>query len=143
MAIAAEEVHQYLNTVSGESYLAKKVVEEKVKTTDSRTLETIVKQYKQFSLVALVSNILLIGIFFLGKPDTTVMILASTIIAAALFFSLYKAQQALITIGIRADKEVDIPLLTILAAGFPFYFLFYIYNRVWVNQQISESNTTV
>jgi lipopolysaccharide export system permease protein len=94
-------------------------------------------------LAALISNILLIGVFFFGKPDTLALIIIVVAIAAALFFSLYKAQQSLTTIGIRANKNIDIPLLVLLAAGFPFYFLFYIYNRILVNQLISESNTTV
>jgi len=143
LAIGTDEVHQYLNTVTVESEPAKTVAEEKLKPADNRSLEAIVKQYNQFSLAALVSNIFLIGLFFMGKPDTLVLIIIAVILAATLFFSLYKAQQSLTTIGIRTNKKVDIPLLVLLAAGFPFYFLFYIYNRIWVNQIISESNTSV
>ncbi len=143
LAIDTEEVHQYLNTLPGDSKPIETVTQKKTKPTDSRPSETIIKQYNLFSLVALVSNILLIGLFAFGKPDTLVMIIIAAISAVSLFFSLFKAQQALTTLGIRANKNIDIPLLVIIAAGFPFYFLFYIYNRILVNQLNTESNTTV
>lgn len=141
LAIDAEEVHQYLNTLP-EDNTPKTKVEETIPT-DNRTIESITKQYRLFSLIGLVSNILLIGVFFWGKPDTLAMIIIATVIAVSLFFSLYKAQQALTTLGVRATKNIDIPLFVLLLAGFPFYFLFYGYNRTLVNQLISESNTTV
>lgn len=142
MAIDAEEVQQYLNTLPEDS-MPQTIIEEKVRPTDNRTIELITKQYHLFSLIALVSNILLIAVFFWGKPDTLTMIIMAAVIAVSLFFSVYKSQQALTTLGIRADKNIDIPLFVLLLAGFPFYFLFYGYNRLLVNQLISESNTTV
>jgi len=143
LAIDTEEVHNYLNTVTGNSTPTKTTAEEKTKPVDNRTLETITKQYNLFSLVALLSNILLIGLFFLGKPDTLALIIIAVVMAAVLFFSLFKAQQALTTLGIRANKNIDIPLFVLLLAGFPFYFLFYVYNKTLVKLFISESNTTV
>ncbi len=142
LAIDAEEVQQYLNTLPEDS-MPQTIIEEKVRPTDNRTIESITKQYHLFSLIALVSNILLIAVFFWGKPDTLIMIIMAAVIAVSLFFSVYKSQQALTTLGIRADKNIDIPLFVLLLAGFPFYFLFYGYNRLLVNQLISESNTTV
>ncbi len=144
LAIDAEEVHQYLNTLPGDSKpVEKTIVKEKAKPSDNRTLEVISKQYYLFSLIALFSNILLIGLFAFGKPDTLVLIISALVLGALLFFSLFKAQQSLHALCLRAHKNTDIPLFVILTAGFPFYFLFYIYNRIFVKQLISESNTTV
>jgi lipopolysaccharide export system permease protein len=143
LAIDAAEVHQYLNIAPEEKAPAKERAKAKTKPADSRPLEAIIKQYNLFSLAALASNIILIGLFAFGRPDTVVLIIIAIAIAAALFFCIYKAQQALTTLGIRAHKNTDIPLLVLLAAGFPFYFLFFVYNRLMVSQLISESNTTV
>jgi lipopolysaccharide export system permease protein len=142
LAIDAKEVHQYLNTLPGDS-TPKAIVAQKVLPTETVPLETITKQYNRYSLVGLVSNLLLIGVFFWGQPDTLVLIIIAAVLAMALFFSLYKSQQALTALGLRTHKPIDIPLFVLLLAGFPFYFLFFIYNRILVNQLISTTNTTV
>lgn len=142
LAIDAAEVHQYLNTLPQDSK-PQIIIEEKVLPTDHRPLETILKQYNLFSLMGLLSNIILFVIFFWGIPDTSVIIILAGVIAVMLFFSLYKTQQALTALAVKANKKTDIPLLVLLAAGFPFYFLFYIYNRIFVKQLIATINTTV
>ncbi|MBF6642140.1 LptF/LptG family permease [Flavobacterium sp. J49] len=142
LAIDAEEVHQYLNTLPGDS-TSKTVVDQQALATDTRPAHTIAEQYHLFSLVGLLSNLLLIGVFFLGKPDTLVLKLLAAVLAIALFFSLYKTQQALTALAAKADRKADIPLLVLLAAGFPFYFLFFVYNRILVKQLITATNTTV
>ncbi|NNT71558.1 YjgP/YjgQ family permease [Flavobacterium sp. IMCC34852] len=142
LAIDAQEVHQYLNTLPADSK-PKAIVEEKVLPTDNRSVETLLQQYNLFSLVGLLSNLILLGVFFWGKPDTLVIIIIAAVVAMALFFSLYKAQQALRTLAAKANKKADIPLLALLAAGFPFYVLFYVYNRILVKQLITTTNTTV
>ncbi len=142
LAIDIEEVHQYLNTLPGDNS-PKTIVEKTVAPTDNIPLETILKQYNLFSLVGLCSNILLLGILFWGKPDTLVLLIIAMAIAILLFFSLYKSQQALTALAARTHKTPVVPLLVILTAGVPFYFLFYIYNRNLVKQLSSETNTTV
>jgi lipopolysaccharide export system permease protein len=142
LAIDAKEVHQYLNTLSEEA-VPKTIVEPITAPKATISLDSIIQQYNRFSLVGLISNLLLIGVFFWGKPDTLIMIIIASVMAIALFFSLYKAQQAITALSLRATKNIDIPLFVLLLAGFPFYFLFYVYNKLKVNQLISESNTTV
>ena len=142
LAIYAAEVHQYLKTLPEDSK-PKTIIEEKSQPTDTRSAETLVKQYNLFSLVGLLSNLILFGLFFWGQPDTLAVKIIAAVVALALFFSLYKTQQALTALAARAGKKVDIPLLVLLAAGFPFYFLFYIYNRIFVKQLIATINTTV
>lgn len=142
LAIDPEEVHQYLNTLS-EEVVPKTVVAPIAAPKATISLEATIQQYNRFSLVALISNLLLIGVFFWGQPDTLTMILIASVLALLLFFSIYKAQQALTALSLRVAKNSDLPLFVLLLAGFPFYFLFYVYNKLLVNQFISESNTTV
>ncbi len=141
LAIDAKEVHQYLNTLPSDNN-PKAILEEKIQPSPI-DVEAITKQYNLYSLIGLVSNMLLIGLLFLGKPDTLVLIIITAVLAIALFFSIYKAQQAITTLGLRTNKTIDIPLFVLLLAGFPFYFLFYGYNRILVKQLISATNTTV
>jgi lipopolysaccharide export system permease protein len=132
LAIDAEEVHQYLNTLPSEAKTV--TVEEPVMPSDTRPWETLLKQYHLYSTIGLLGNVLLVGLFFWGTPDTLALIIQAAVMAIGLYFSLYKAQQTLKTVTARANTNTDIPLLALLAAGFPFYFLFYIYNRILVKQ---------
>lgn len=143
LAIDAEEVHQYLDTLATKNKAPEPVKRQKPKQKiDPQLSVAQTKEYHLFSLTALASTILLLVLFFFGKPDTVVTISIALTLAAALFFSLFKSQQALKTLATNAHKDIDIPLLVLLTAGFPFYAVFYLYNRSFVNQLISESNNT-
>lgn len=142
LAIGTDEIHQYLDGLSNDMKINEKIVKESPKKADLQLLAISSKKYNLFSLAALVSNILLLGLFFFGKPDTTITIGIAVALAAVLFFALFKAQQSLQAMASNIGKSADVPLLILLAAGFPFYALFYIYNRNFVQQIISDSNNT-
>ncbi len=133
LAIDAAEVQQYFNTLPEESK-PKTIVAKKVQPTNSIPLDTIIKQYNLYSLIGLGSNIILFGLFFWGKPYTLVITLVAAVFALALFVSIYKAHQTLTTLAAKNNKKAEIPLFVLLTAGFPFYFLFYIYNRILIKQ---------
>ncbi len=143
LAIDAHEVHQYLNEVSGETTDKNRVAQDNQKPLDALHLGTTVKQYNIWSLTGLVINLLLIALLFFGQPYSLPVIIAATLLAVLLYFSLVTAQQALGALARNVSKNIEVPLFVILAAGFPFYFLFYSYNRIFVNQLVSETNTTV
>jgi lipopolysaccharide export system permease protein len=63
-----------------------------------------------------------------------VITLVAAVFALALFFSLYKAHQTLTALVAKTNKKAEIPLFVLLTAGFPFYFLFYVYNRILIKQ---------
>ncbi|WP_367273706.1 LptF/LptG family permease [Flavobacterium sp.] len=131
LAIAADEVHEYLNTLS-----------DNPKTTasppDGKAIETIVfsaSTYQLYSLIALASNIILLVIFFFGKPDTPVLIGVASALGILLLFGIHKTHQSLSRLGKNTQNYYDIPLFILLLAGFPFYFLFYGYNSLWIKSK--------
>jgi lipopolysaccharide export system permease protein len=80
----------------------------------------------------------LLGISFLGKPGTIVSIIIVIVIAVIFYSVLFKSQKLLDEIGKIMDKKVDLNLYLVLAAGFPFFTLFYFYNRSYLKEVISE-----
>jgi lipopolysaccharide export system permease protein len=103
----------------------------------------LVQQYHKFSLIALISYVGLIGLLILGNKDTVLLIIVSLLVAMVFYFTLFKAQQQLLTLGNQTNTPIDLHLVVILAAGFPFYILFYIYNRLLVNQLNKASKNTI
>lgn len=102
------------------------------------SIATIIKHYHQYSLGAMISYSILLGLIAFGKGENIVMLSISIVTALLLYFLLFKAQQSLQLIGNKTDTKIDIHLFIILAAGFPFYPLFYVYNKIFVTQLISE-----
>ena len=68
-----------------------------------------------------------------------VLIFIIVMVIAVIFYSaLFKSQQLLDEIGTIMDKKVDLNLYLVIAAGFPFFILFYFYNRSYLKEVISE-----
>ena len=105
---------------------------------DYNKVEELHKQYKIFSRITLFVYLIMLGISFLGKPETIVSIIIIIIIAVIFYSALFKSQQLLDEIGIIMDKKVDLNLYLVIAAGFPFFILFYFYNRSYLKEVISE-----
>jgi lipopolysaccharide export system permease protein len=80
----------------------------------------------------------LLGISFIGKPETIVSIIIVIVIAIIFYSALFKSQQLLDEIGTIMDKKVDLNLYLVIAAAFPFFILFYFYNRSYLKEVISE-----
>lgn len=137
-----EEIKAYINTNPAATTTESKIKPVVAKATDHLTTTELGKKYHTFSILALVANIALLIIAFFGMPETLVMIIITAVLALLMLFSIWKAQLYLNILGNRIGKAVDIPLFIIIAGGFPFYSLFYVYNRNFVNQLIAETNTT-
>ncbi len=105
---------------------------------DYNKVEELHKQYKIFSRITLFVYLIMLGISFLGKPESIVSIIIVMIIAVIFYSALFKSQQLLDEIGIIMDKKVDLNLYLVIAAGFPFFMLFYFYNRSYLKEVISE-----
>ena len=108
-----------------------------VKDTDWEKLN---KQYKIFTNITLVAYLVLLGISFLGKPETIIAIVITIIVASIFYIALFKSQRILYEIGIIMNKKVDLNSCLVLAAGFPFFILFYFYNRSYLKEVLSEFN---
>jgi lipopolysaccharide export system permease protein len=105
---------------------------------DYNKLEELHKQYKIFSRITFFVYLILLGISFLGKPETIFSIIIVMVIAIIFYSALFKSQQLLDEIGTIMGKKVDLNLYLVIAAGFPFFILFYFYNRSYLKEVISE-----
>ena len=101
-------------------------------------VEELHKQYKIYSRITFFVYLILLGISFIGKPETIVSIIIVMDIAIIFYSALFKSQQLLDEIGTIMEKKVDLNLYLVLAAGFPFFILFYFYNRSYLKEVISE-----
>ena len=105
---------------------------------DYNKVEELHKQYKIFSRITLFVYLILLGISFLGKPETIVSIIIVLVIAVIFYSTLFKSQKLLDEIGTIMNKKVDLNVYLVIAAGFPFFILFYLYNRSYLKEVISE-----
>jgi lipopolysaccharide export system permease protein len=101
-------------------------------------VEELHKQYKIFSRITFFVYLILLGISFLGKPETIISITIVMVIAVIFYSALFKTQQLLDEIGTIMGKKVDLNVYLVIAAGFPFFILFYFYNRSYLKEVISE-----
>ena len=113
---------------------------EKVTVVKDTNWEKRNKQYKIYSTVALVAYLVLLGISFLGKPETIIAIVSTLIVAAIFYSALFKSQLLLNEVGIILNKKVDLNIYLVVAAGFPFFILFYFYNRSYLKDVVSKFN---
>jgi lipopolysaccharide export system permease protein len=105
---------------------------------DYNKVKELHKQYKIFSRITFFVYLILLGISFLGKPETIVSIIIVIVIAVIFYSVLFKMQQLLDEIGTIMNKKVDLNVYLVIAAGFPFFILFYLYNRSYLKEVISE-----
>ena len=103
-------------------------------------VEELSKQYKIYSKIALITYLAMFGISFLGIPTGIIMIIAAVIIASVFYTALFKSQLLLDEIGKINDKKVDLNIYLVVAAGFPFFILFYFYNSSYLKEVVSEFN---
>ena len=113
---------------------------EKVTVVKDTNWEKRNKQYKIYSTIALVAYLVLLGISFLGKPETIIAIVSTLIVAAIFYSALFKSQLLLNEVGIVLNKKVDLNIYLVVAAGFPFFILFYFYNRSYLKDVVSKFN---
>lgn len=105
---------------------------------DYNKVKELHKQYKIFSRITFFVYLILLGISFLGKPETIVSIIIVMVIAVIFYSVLFKTQQLLDEIGTIMNKKVDLNVYLVIAASFPFFILFYLYNRSYLKEVISE-----
>lgn len=105
--------------------------------------EILAKQYHKFSFIALISYVGLLVLLVLGKTDSVLLLIASLLAAAVFYYMLFKAQQQLLKMANQTNTTIDLHLFVLLAAGFPFYILFYLYNKLFVNSLILASKNTL
>ena len=96
-------------------------------------IETLTGHYKKYSLLALVVYVALFSLL-IYKLDNTIKDISAIIIALLFYFMQYKSQLLLKTIGRQTGKRIDLKSHIVFLGSFPFYPLFYIYNRIYLNE---------
>jgi len=138
-----EDRNAYIETDSSSKTNKYKTSEPPSKKNQNIFIAQIAQQYNLYSLLALLSNIGLLFVSYFGIPETLLLKIITVVIALIFFFTVWKSQQLLKTITEYNGKTIEIPLFIIVTGGFPFYFLFYIFNRIYVNQLDKSPNTKV
>lgn len=107
---------------------------------DFTQIEKHNKHYGVFSKIAISCYILLAGLTItLGKPEGNTAILIFFLVALVLYVAVYKSHSHLNQIGTIIKRKADLNTYLVLLAAFPFFFLFYIYNRSYLKQVLTES----
>ena len=130
LAIGTDEIHDYLNTLSDTPNATTELPEGKV----IETIEYKASTYQWYSLMALIANIILLVLFFFEMINTPLLISVAGALGLLLLWGSFKSHQCLSKLGKITQNNYDIPLIVLLLAGFPFYFLFYGYNSLWIKQ---------
>jgi lipopolysaccharide export system permease protein len=130
LVMGTDEIHDYLNTLTDKPNTTTELPESKVIATPEYKAST----YQLYSLMALLSNIILLVLFFFEMINTPLLISIAGALGLLLLWGSFKSHQCLSKLGKMTQNNYDIPLIVLLTAGFPFYFLFYVYNSLWIKQ---------
>jgi len=106
---------------------------------DKIALQTAESDYKKYSITALIINIFFLAMLISGLLEGILLKISSIILILIFIVVLLKAQQSLSKIGAINNKKIDISTLIVLLGGFPFYILFYLYNRDFLNNILLET----
>ncbi len=101
-------------------------------------LNKLASQYKKNSFIALLVYFLLLLASFYGKPTSLIGTIIVIIVAIIFYLAVVNAQVRLKKITNEVKSKNDISMFIIVAAGFPFYILFFLYNNVMVNGILKE-----
>ena len=110
-----------------------KTIKKLPKKIDLNALADAETDYKKFSIITLVTNLALLTLLLSSLLEGLLLLIICSVLAFIFYASLFKSQQTLRKIGNINGKKSVINLLTILLGGFPFYILFYLYNRDFLN----------
>ena len=103
--------------------------------------ESLFKQYRQYSLFSLLGYFALLLVLFLADIQNTIIIVLLVSIGVGFYVTLYKTQSVLQKIGTQTNNLVDLKTFIVLLGAFPFYPLFYIYNRIYLKEVQSNYHT--
>ena len=101
-------------------------------------LNKLASQYKKNSFIALLVYFLLLLASFYGKPTSLIGTIIIIIVSIIFYLAVVNAQVRLKKITNEVKSKNDISMFIIVAAGFPFYILFFLYNNVMVNEILKE-----
>ena len=121
----------------------KAVAKEKIATADSVNIQANIDHYKKYSLGTIVCYLLLVALAVTVGFNDLISGICAVLIALAFYFMLFKVQSILNSLGNQTGTKTDLKSYIVLLGAIPFYPLFYIYNRIYLNEIQSKFNTKV
>jgi len=97
---------------------------------DKNDFKRLLKKYNFYSSLALIANLTLLLFTFIELNNFILL----TLFFFFLIISLILSQKFLNIINISQKKSIPVKTYTLLIAAFPFYFIFYIYNKIALNE---------
>lgn len=96
--------------------------------------------YHKYAKIALVLNLVSIILFFVVKnnPSNTILLIIEIILILSLYYFIYITQNKIDEIGRLIGKSIEPGVAISIAAGFPFYFLLYLYNNKIIKENITQ-----
>ena len=101
-------------------------------------IESYLKQYQTFSLFAFAGYVILLIIAFTSALKGAALLISIAIIGCLFYFTIYKSQIIVLSIGKQTENKPDLNIIIVLLGAFPFYPLFYFYNRSYLKEVTSE-----
>ncbi|MGG7037058.1 MAG: hypothetical protein ACI7YS_17975, partial [Flavobacterium sp.] len=134
-------------TIIAEKTIIEKTPEKEEKETsailniDYSEIAEVHHKHTLFSSIALACYFLLMGITFFVTQLESIFITIGCVSSAPIFiFSVLTAQKQLNTICGKLGLKTDLPIIVIVLAGYPFYLLFYLYNRFFLKGLLNRFN---
>ena len=106
-------------------------------------IERLQKQFNIYSVLALLAYLGLLTLTITNLIQGSMLMIILVIIACAFYVMLYKSQTILLLIGTQTAKKPDLNTIIVFLGAFPFYPLFYIYNKIYFKEVLSATNTSV
>jgi len=129
-------------TPSGKTKTVEVTAVSKPITTDYSLIATLNKQYSTYSLVTLTAYFLLLAVLVSGVLEGLIFTVTTIALAVIFYAALLKTQQLLNKIAAECHQKTDLTNFIILLGGFPFYILFYLFNRNYLTTILSQINKT-
>jgi lipopolysaccharide export system permease protein len=107
---------------------------------DYEKVEALTKKYQPISLLALLSYFCLLTVVCLHLLEGTAFITTATLLAIIFFGSAWKSQHLINSINKTCHKTNEVAIISVLLGGFPFYILFYLFNRSYLKEITSNTN---
>jgi len=101
-------------------------------------LKKLGSQYKKNSFIALLVYFILLLASFYGKPTSLIGTIIIITVSIIFYLAVVNAQVRLKKFTNEVKSKNDISMFIIVAAGFPFYILFFLYNNAMVNEILKQ-----
>lgn len=110
-----------------------------ITTADTKSLQ---KEYIKFSVLTIIGYLTLLTVLLTGALEGAALKIAAITIGGFFYFMVYKSQAVLHSIGIKTNHQIDLNTIIVLLGAFPFYPLFYLYNRIYLKELQTTTHTT-